>query len=132
MITVSHPTNYNPRSISNFDAFLDEVRAQRVRDRYGWGVRIVLALALIGFCVVFTSSWVSTRFSGSEIVFAATVLGVSIAFTGVLVPCVFLTLMRRDYVVEMQNEMEAIEGHLKRGREHEAAIQKYESEFSSR
>ncbi len=63
-------------------------------------------------------------FSGSQLVSAASILGVSIAFTGVLVPCVFLIVSRRSVVSEMLEDVTDIQSHLKRGRVHGLAIRR--------
>jgi hypothetical protein len=92
------------------------------REHYVWGIKLVMALLLVIFLVVSMTFEVPRLFKGTEVVSAATVLGVSIAFTGVLVPCVFLVLSRRRVVSEMLDGLTDIQSELERGRFHGLAI----------
>jgi hypothetical protein len=98
-------------------------KTERSGERYGWGIKIAIALLLPILVLVCIYLGASQLLSGWQLVSAASILGVSIAFTGVLVPCVFLILSRRSVISEMLEDVADIQGPLKRGRVHGLAIQ---------
>ncbi len=97
-------------------------KAEQSRERYAWGIKIAIALMLVILVVACINLGAPLLFSGSEVISAASILAVSIVFTGVLVPCVFLILSRRSVVSEMLEDVTVIQSHLKRGRLHGLAI----------
>jgi hypothetical protein len=69
--------------------------------RYGWSIRLLLALLLV-ILLATTGLFRAPRlFGGADIVSASVVLGVSVVFTGVLVPCVFLIFYQMADISEM-------------------------------
>jgi len=99
-------------------------KAERSPERFVWGIKVATALLLVILVVVGINLGAPRLFGGSQIVSAASIFGVSIVFTGVLVPCVFLIVSRRGVVSQMLEDVTDIQSQLKRGRLHGLAIRR--------
>ena len=112
-------------TISDAEVYRVEMKAQRLRELYGRAIKFAMLPLLIIFLVVCITFGAPRLFGGSELVAAATVLGVSIIFGGVLVPCVFLIFSRYKVAAELLEDVTDIRGHIKRGRAYGLAIREY-------
>jgi hypothetical protein len=101
-------------------------KAEQLHDTYGWVWKIAVIAVLVVITVAgLVKSGIVGIFGGSEVALAAVIVGVSIAFTGVLVPCVFLIISRSGGVRQMREDAADIEGHVERGRLHATLIQQH-------
>lgn len=94
-------------------------------ERIGWIVRIGLAILLIAVVAYCLSQGTPRWLGASDMSSAATILGISIVFTGVLSPCVFLILMRRNATGEMLEEAAEISQEIVGAEEYAQTIREY-------
>jgi len=109
------------------------MRAEHLVRRYGWAVPAGLATIFLILLVIFIAAS-QPRLLGDPpgIVGAAAVLGASIAFTGILVPCVILLISRLNAFTAVTDDATDVAGQIERGKTHALAIQQHERKSEAR